>query len=209
MVTSLQTGWKTPFWVSWVELLHFYIPFFVTEASVGIPEKTPSIPAKSIQHLKRHGVLCTACNKVMLKGHTAFQHSGSSKLYCSPQCLSTSKKKICHCCLKYAYDISLIYSCMSLERFVLMYVLSFQRNPGWEYQDHPGRHVRDCEGVLQSEMPQCFKLQVQRMWDDRSGEQTSPFVLKNILVCSVRNYKCISCCCNRVKDPKLLFLIDS
>ncbi|XP_052388906.1 zinc finger MYM-type protein 4 isoform X1 [Carassius gibelio] len=73
-------------------------------APVGIPEKPPSIPAKSIHTLKRHGVLCTACNKVMLKGHTAFQRSGSSKLYCSPQCLCGSKKKTCHCCLKEICD---------------------------------------------------------------------------------------------------------
>ncbi|XP_058608810.1 zinc finger MYM-type protein 4-like isoform X3 [Onychostoma macrolepis] len=74
------------------------------QASVGIPEKTPPIPAKSIQPLRRHGVLCTACNKVMLKGHTAFQRSGSSKLYCSPQCLCNAKKKTCHCCLKEIQD---------------------------------------------------------------------------------------------------------
>ncbi|XP_016298822.1 zinc finger MYM-type protein 4-like isoform X2 [Sinocyclocheilus anshuiensis] len=73
-------------------------------APVGVPEKAPSIQAKSIQPLKRHGVLCTACNKVMLKGHTAFQRSGSSKLYCSPQCLCGSKKKTCHCCLKEICD---------------------------------------------------------------------------------------------------------
>uniref|UniRef100_A0A673H3Q2 Zinc finger MYM-type containing 4 n=1 Tax=Sinocyclocheilus rhinocerous TaxID=307959 RepID=A0A673H3Q2_9TELE len=71
--------------------------------SVGV-NAAPSIPAKSIQPLKRHGVLCTACNKVMLKGHTAFQRSGSSKLYCSPQCLCNSKKKTCHCCLKEIHD---------------------------------------------------------------------------------------------------------
>uniref|UniRef100_A0A8C1QYW2 Zinc finger, MYM-type 4 n=1 Tax=Cyprinus carpio TaxID=7962 RepID=A0A8C1QYW2_CYPCA len=76
----------------------------VTEAPVGVPEKAPSIPAKSIPSLKRHGVLCTACNKVMLKGHTAFQRSGSSKLYCSPQCLCNSKKKTCHCCFKEIHD---------------------------------------------------------------------------------------------------------
>lgn len=91
-------------------------------------EKAASNPAKSIPPLKRHGVLCTACNKVMLKGHTAFQRSGSSKLYCSPQCLCGSKKKTCHCCLKYVYDISFGYSCMLLEWFELMYVLSFQRD---------------------------------------------------------------------------------
>uniref|UniRef100_A0A8C2BRZ9 Si:ch211-173p18.3 n=1 Tax=Cyprinus carpio TaxID=7962 RepID=A0A8C2BRZ9_CYPCA len=67
-------------------------------------QKAPSIPAKSIPSLKRHGVLCTACNKVMLKGHTAFQRSGSSKLYCSPQCLCNSKKKTCHCCFKEIHD---------------------------------------------------------------------------------------------------------
>uniref|UniRef100_A0A672KNB4 Zinc finger MYM-type protein 4-like n=1 Tax=Sinocyclocheilus grahami TaxID=75366 RepID=A0A672KNB4_SINGR len=87
------------------EFLHFlHCLLHVTEAPVGVPEKAPSIPAKSIQPLKRHGVLCTACNKVMLKGQTAFQRSGSSKLYCSPQCLCNSKKKTCHCCLKEIHD---------------------------------------------------------------------------------------------------------
>ncbi|XP_052440707.1 zinc finger MYM-type protein 4 isoform X2 [Carassius gibelio] len=74
------------------------------QAPVGIPENAPSVPAKSIQPLKRHGVSCTACNKVMLKGHTAFQRSGSSKLYCSSQCLCNSKKKTCHCCFKEIHD---------------------------------------------------------------------------------------------------------
>uniref|UniRef100_A0A8C1GXB8 Zinc finger MYM-type protein 4-like n=1 Tax=Cyprinus carpio TaxID=7962 RepID=A0A8C1GXB8_CYPCA len=69
-----------------------------------LSEEAASNPAKSIPPLKRHGVLCTACNKVMLKGHTAFQRSGSSKLYCSPQCLCGSKKKTCHCCLKEICD---------------------------------------------------------------------------------------------------------
>ncbi|XP_016365832.1 zinc finger MYM-type protein 4-like isoform X3 [Sinocyclocheilus rhinocerous] len=90
-------------------------------ASVGVPEKAPSIQAKSIQPLKRHGVLCTACNKVMLKGHTAFQRSGSSKLYCSPQCLCGSKKKTCHCCLKEICDenikIALVDMSETVEEF--------------------------------------------------------------------------------------------
>ncbi|XP_043073785.1 zinc finger MYM-type protein 4-like isoform X2 [Puntigrus tetrazona] len=76
----------------------------IQEAPVDVPEKAASFPAKSIQPLKRHGVLCTACNKVMLKGHTAFQRSGSLKLYCSPQCLCNSKKRTCHCCLKEIND---------------------------------------------------------------------------------------------------------
>ncbi|XP_050993318.1 zinc finger MYM-type protein 4 isoform X3 [Labeo rohita] len=84
-------------------------------APVGIPEKAPSIPEKSIQPLKRHGVLCTACNKVMLKGHTAFQRSGSSKLYCSPQCLCSSKKKTCHCCLKEIRDENIIIAPMDVS----------------------------------------------------------------------------------------------
>ncbi|XP_042632889.1 zinc finger MYM-type protein 4-like isoform X1 [Cyprinus carpio] len=78
--------------------------FDQTPDDVRIKEKAASNPAKSIPPLKRHGVLCTACNKVMLKGHTAFQRSGSSKLYCSPQCLCGSKKKTCHCCLKEICD---------------------------------------------------------------------------------------------------------
>lgn len=83
-----------------------HCPLHVTGAPVGVPAKAPSIPAESVQPFNRLGVLCTACNKVMLKGQTAFQRSGSSKLYCSPACLCNSKTKTCHSCHKYAYDIS-------------------------------------------------------------------------------------------------------
>ncbi|XP_051729200.1 zinc finger MYM-type protein 4-like isoform X5 [Ctenopharyngodon idella] len=73
-------------------------------APVGVPAKAPSIPAESVQPFNRLGVLCTACNKVMLKGQTAFQRSGSSKLYCSPACLCNSKTKTCHSCHKEIRD---------------------------------------------------------------------------------------------------------
>ncbi|XP_067268318.1 zinc finger MYM-type protein 4 isoform X3 [Chanodichthys erythropterus] len=73
-------------------------------APVGFPAKAPSIPAESVQPFNRLGVLCTTCNKVMLKGQTAFQRSGSSKLYCSPACLCSSKTKTCHCCHKEIRD---------------------------------------------------------------------------------------------------------
>ncbi|KAL1256000.1 hypothetical protein QQF64_014061 [Cirrhinus molitorella] len=81
----------------------------------GGPVGISSIPEKSIQPLKRHGVLCTTCNKVMLKGHTAFQRSGSSKLYCSPQCLCSSKKKTCHCCLKEIRDENIIIAPLDMS----------------------------------------------------------------------------------------------
>ncbi|XP_077052160.1 zinc finger MYM-type protein 4-like isoform X3 [Siphateles boraxobius] len=68
---------------------------------VGVPSTAPSIPAKPFNRI---GLLCTACNKVLLKGQTAFQRSGSSKLFCSPACLCSSKMKTCHCCLKEICD---------------------------------------------------------------------------------------------------------
>ncbi|XP_051991636.1 zinc finger MYM-type protein 4-like isoform X1 [Xyrauchen texanus] len=76
--------------------------------STATSAKAPSVSQESmpgVAPLKPIGLVCTGCNKVMLKGQTAFQRSGSSKLFCSPQCLcSTSivviKKKTCHYCLK-------------------------------------------------------------------------------------------------------------
>ncbi|XP_067282647.1 zinc finger MYM-type protein 4 isoform X5 [Pseudorasbora parva] len=73
-------------------------------APVNVPEKAPSVPAEPIQPFNQVGLLCTACNKVMLKGQTAFQRSGSSKLYCSPACLCSSKTKTCHGCRKEIRD---------------------------------------------------------------------------------------------------------
>ncbi|CAM4631844.1 unnamed protein product [Leuciscus chuanchicus] len=70
----------------------------------GVPAKAPSISAKPIQPFNRISLLCTACNKVLLKGQTAFQCSDSSKLFCSPECLCSSKAKTCHCCLKEICD---------------------------------------------------------------------------------------------------------
>ncbi|XP_071230733.1 zinc finger MYM-type protein 4-like isoform X3 [Salvelinus alpinus] len=58
-------------------------------------------------------VACSACNKVLLKGQTAYQRKGSSDLFCSTSCLTTYSppsavkttatcpaKKPCHYCLK-------------------------------------------------------------------------------------------------------------
>lgn len=105
IVTILQTflGLKSV-------LAFLHDPLHVTGDPVGVPEKAPSISAEPIQPFNRIGLLCTGCNKVLLKGQTAFQRSGSSKLFCSPACLCSSKTKTCHCCLKYAYDIS--FSCI-------------------------------------------------------------------------------------------------
>ncbi|XP_039536681.1 zinc finger MYM-type protein 4 isoform X3 [Pimephales promelas] len=72
-----------------------------SNVSIGDPV---DVSAKPIQPLKRAGLLCTGCNKVLLKGQTAFQRGGSSKLFCSPACLSSSKTKTCHCCLKEICD---------------------------------------------------------------------------------------------------------
>ncbi|KAK7125024.1 hypothetical protein R3I94_019168 [Phoxinus phoxinus] len=71
---------------------------------VDVPAKAPSISAEPIQPFNRISLLCTACNKVLLKGQTGFQRSGSSKLFCSPACLGSSKTKTCHCCLKEICD---------------------------------------------------------------------------------------------------------
>uniref|UniRef100_A0A8C7FCD3 Zinc finger MYM-type protein 4 n=1 Tax=Oncorhynchus kisutch TaxID=8019 RepID=A0A8C7FCD3_ONCKI len=58
-------------------------------------------------------VACSACNKVLLKGQTAYQRKGSSDLFCSTSCLTSYSppsvvkttapcpaKKTCHYCLK-------------------------------------------------------------------------------------------------------------
>ncbi|CAB1351199.1 unnamed protein product [Coregonus sp. 'balchen'] len=58
-------------------------------------------------------VACSACNKVLLKGQTAYQRKGSSDLFCSTSCLTSYSpppvvkmtapgpaKKPCHYCLK-------------------------------------------------------------------------------------------------------------
>ncbi|XP_055076574.2 zinc finger MYM-type protein 4 isoform X2 [Misgurnus anguillicaudatus] len=72
-----------------------------------VPTHPPLAPAFPI------GVVCTGCKKVLLKGQTAFQRKGCSKLYCSPQCLCTAsnlvvkapQKKTCHCCHKEIVDL--------------------------------------------------------------------------------------------------------
>ncbi|XP_026087332.1 zinc finger MYM-type protein 4-like isoform X1 [Carassius auratus] len=87
----------------------------VTAAPAAVPAKAtapPTLPLRSLAHANPVGVVCTGCNKVLLKGETAFQRKGCPKLYCSPQCLcSTSdlvvklpKKKQCHHCHKEILD---------------------------------------------------------------------------------------------------------
>uniref|UniRef100_A0A672RLJ2 Zinc finger, MYM-type 4 n=1 Tax=Sinocyclocheilus grahami TaxID=75366 RepID=A0A672RLJ2_SINGR len=80
-------------------------------APAAVPAKATALPTLSLHSLAPAnpiGVVCTGCNKVLLKGQTAFQRKGCPKLYCSPQCLcSTSnvvvkipQKKQCHHCHK-------------------------------------------------------------------------------------------------------------
>ncbi|XP_076157610.1 zinc finger MYM-type protein 4-like isoform X2 [Alosa pseudoharengus] len=53
-------------------------------------------------------VVCSGCQKVLLKGQTAYQRKGSPQLYCSTTCLTgstgtfikQSSKRTCHFCLK-------------------------------------------------------------------------------------------------------------
>ncbi|XP_067268327.1 zinc finger MYM-type protein 4 [Chanodichthys erythropterus] len=84
-------------------------------ASAAVPAKAAPVPTLSLRPLAPAnpiGVVCTGCNKVLLKGQTAFQRKGCPKLYCSPQCLcSTStmvvkipQKKQCYHCLKDILD---------------------------------------------------------------------------------------------------------
>uniref|UniRef100_A0A671S2Q1 Zinc finger MYM-type protein 4-like n=1 Tax=Sinocyclocheilus anshuiensis TaxID=1608454 RepID=A0A671S2Q1_9TELE len=81
----------------------------------SVPAKATALPTLSLRSLAPAnpiGVVCTGCNKVLLKGQTAFQRKGCPKLYCSPQCLcSTSnvvvkipQKKQCHHCHKDILD---------------------------------------------------------------------------------------------------------
>ncbi|XP_051527024.1 zinc finger MYM-type protein 4-like isoform X2 [Myxocyprinus asiaticus] len=82
-------------------------------APTATSAKAPSVHEESVPGvapLKPIGLVCAGCKKVMLKGQTAFQRSGSAKLFCSPQCLcSTStmvvKKKTCHYCLNEILDM--------------------------------------------------------------------------------------------------------
>uniref|UniRef100_A0A8C2EUV3 Zinc finger, MYM-type 4 n=1 Tax=Cyprinus carpio TaxID=7962 RepID=A0A8C2EUV3_CYPCA len=80
-----------------------------------VPAKATALPTLSLPSLAPAnpvGVVCTGCNKVLLKGQTAFQRKGCPKLFCSPQCLcSTSnvvvkipQKKQCHHCHKDILD---------------------------------------------------------------------------------------------------------
>uniref|UniRef100_A0A8C1GSG5 Zinc finger MYM-type protein 4-like n=1 Tax=Cyprinus carpio TaxID=7962 RepID=A0A8C1GSG5_CYPCA len=72
----------------------------------------PTLSPPSLAPANPVGVVCTGCNKVLLKGQTAFQRKGCPKLFCSPQCLcSTSnvvvkipQKKQCHHCHKDILD---------------------------------------------------------------------------------------------------------
>uniref|UniRef100_A0A671RJ86 Zinc finger MYM-type protein 4-like n=1 Tax=Sinocyclocheilus anshuiensis TaxID=1608454 RepID=A0A671RJ86_9TELE len=79
------------------------------------PDTAAVIPTLSLHSLAPAnpiGVVCTGCNKVLLKGQTAFQRKGCPKLYCSPQCLCTTsnvvvkipQKKQCHHCHKDILD---------------------------------------------------------------------------------------------------------
>ncbi|KAI7799067.1 zinc finger MYM-type protein 4 isoform X2 [Triplophysa rosa] len=80
--------------------------------AIGAPAaraaKAPSVPAVSIPEQAPFSAIvtvCAGCKRIILKGKTAFQRSGSPKLYCSPQCLCITsaievKKKTCHHCLK-------------------------------------------------------------------------------------------------------------
>ncbi|XP_005159757.1 uncharacterized protein isoform X2 [Danio rerio] len=74
----------------------------------GVNNASTGAQTESIQNFKRLGVLCTACNKVLLKGQTAFQRSGSAKIYCSLECLRSTKNKACHHCLKEIHEDSSI-----------------------------------------------------------------------------------------------------
>uniref|UniRef100_A0A8C1MEV1 Zinc finger, MYM-type 4 n=1 Tax=Cyprinus carpio TaxID=7962 RepID=A0A8C1MEV1_CYPCA len=80
------------------------------------PAKVAPVPTLSLPSLAPAnpiGVVCTGCNKVLLKGQTAFQRKGCPKLYCSPQCLCTTsnvmvkmpQKKQCHHCHKDILDL--------------------------------------------------------------------------------------------------------
>eukprot|EP00063_Salmo_salar_P022540 XP_013997375.1 PREDICTED: zinc finger MYM-type protein 4-like isoform X1 [Salmo salar] len=82
-------------------------------SKTAMPPLTPA--ASSIPPLMPMAmrVACSACNKVLLKGQTAYQRKGSSDLFCSTSCLTTysppsvvkttapcTAKKPCHYCLK-------------------------------------------------------------------------------------------------------------
>uniref|UniRef100_A0A8C2BUG2 Zinc finger, MYM-type 4 n=1 Tax=Cyprinus carpio TaxID=7962 RepID=A0A8C2BUG2_CYPCA len=102
-------------------LLHLLLYFFqifchVTAVPAAAPAKVAPVPTLSLPSLAPAnpiGVVCTGCNKVLLKGQTAFQRKGCPKLFCSPQCLcSTSnvvvkipQKKQCHHCHKDILDL--------------------------------------------------------------------------------------------------------
>ncbi|XP_067282641.1 zinc finger MYM-type protein 4 isoform X2 [Pseudorasbora parva] len=88
----------------------------IAAAPAVVPGKAtsgpPALSLRSLAPANPVGVVCTGCNKVLLKGQTAFQRKGCPKLYCSPQCLcSTStmvvkipQKKQCYHCLKDILD---------------------------------------------------------------------------------------------------------
>uniref|UniRef100_A0A8C1ZAK8 Zinc finger, MYM-type 4 n=1 Tax=Cyprinus carpio TaxID=7962 RepID=A0A8C1ZAK8_CYPCA len=87
-----------------------------TTSIAAAPAKVAPVPTLSLPSLAPAnpiGVVCTGCNKVLLKGQTAFQRKGCPKLYCSPQCLCTTsnvmvkmpQKKQCHHCHKDILDL--------------------------------------------------------------------------------------------------------
>ncbi|XP_005159755.1 zinc finger MYM-type protein 4 isoform X2 [Danio rerio] len=79
-------------------------------AQVSVSAKPAPVPTLSLRPLAPAnpvGVVCTGCNKILLKGQTAFQRKGCPKLFCSPQCLCSNSNvvvkmppKKCHFCLK-------------------------------------------------------------------------------------------------------------
>uniref|UniRef100_A0A8C2BR96 Zinc finger, MYM-type 4 n=1 Tax=Cyprinus carpio TaxID=7962 RepID=A0A8C2BR96_CYPCA len=90
--------------------------FTMQNVPAAAPAKVAPVPTLSLPSLAPAnpiGVVCTGCNKVLLKGQTAFQRKGCPKLFCSPQCLcSTSnvvvkipQKKQCHHCHKDILDL--------------------------------------------------------------------------------------------------------
>ncbi|XP_052440696.1 zinc finger MYM-type protein 4 isoform X1 [Carassius gibelio] len=82
-------------------------------APAKVPTLVPTLSLPSLTPANPIGVVCTGCNKVLLKGQTAFQRKGCPKLYCSPQCLCTTsnvvvklpQKKQCHHCHKDILDL--------------------------------------------------------------------------------------------------------
>uniref|UniRef100_A0A8C0Y903 Zinc finger MYM-type containing 4, tandem duplicate 1 n=1 Tax=Cyprinus carpio carpio TaxID=630221 RepID=A0A8C0Y903_CYPCA len=89
------------------------IPDSIKISAVFSVAPVPTLSLPSLAPANPIGVVCTGCNKVLLKGQTAFQRKGCPKLYCSPQCLCTTsnvmvkmpQKKQCHHCHKDILDL--------------------------------------------------------------------------------------------------------